>query len=246
MGGGLDRGTSTLLMGPTGSGKSSVASQFAAAVAERGEAADIYLFDEGLTTYLARAEGLGIDLKRHVDAGLVNIKQIDPAELSPGEFAHIARRGVIESKTRVVVIDSLNGYLMAMPEARHLIAQMHELLAYLNQQGVVTLVITAQHGFLGTSMTTPVDVSYIADAVLLFRYFEAEGAIHNAISVIKKRTGGHERTIRELQLSPRGINVGRVLDEFNGVLTGVPVYRGSAESLLERRELDQRSGKGDG
>jgi circadian clock protein KaiC len=245
MGGGLDRGTSTLLMGPAGSGKSSLATQFAHAAAERGESADIYLFDEGLTTYLARAAGLGIDLKRHVDAGLVSIKQIDPAELSPGEFAHIVRRGIVERGARVVVIDSLNGYLMAMPEARYLVAQMHELLAYLNQQGVVTLVITAQHGFLGTSMTTPVDVSYIADAVLLFRYFEAAGAVRNAVSVIKKRTGGHERTIRELQLSPRGISIGRALAEFHGVLTGVPVFRGGAESLLRKNGEVQGAGGDD-
>ncbi|MFN2481405.1 MAG: ATPase domain-containing protein [Pyrinomonadaceae bacterium] len=234
MGGGLDRGTSTLLMGPAGSGKSSVAAQFAAAVAARGESADIYIFDEGLTTYLVRAEGLGIDLARHVEAGLVNIKQIDPAELSPGEFAHIVRRGIDERRTRVVVIDSLNGYLMAMPEARYLIAQMHELLAYLNQRGVVTLVITAQHGFLGASMTSPVDVSYMADTVVLFRYFEAAGAVRNAISVIKKRTGVHERTIRELQLSSQGISVGRALDEFHGVLMGVPVFRGGAAALLTK------------
>jgi circadian clock protein KaiC len=245
MGGGLDRGTSTLLMGPAGSGKSSLAAQFAAEAAARGETADIYIFDEGLTTYLARAEGLGIDLKRHFEAGSVSIKQIDPAELSPGEFAHIVRRGIVERRSRVVVIDSLNGYLMAMPEARYLIAQMHELLAYLNQQGVVTLVITAQHGFLGTSMTTPVDVSYIADTVLLFRYFEAAGAVHNAVSVIKKRTGGHERTIRELQLSPRGISVGRALDEFQGVLTGVPVYRGRSASLMDRNEGSGEAGGGD-
>jgi circadian clock protein KaiC len=245
MGGGLDRGTSTLLMGPAGSGKSSLAAQFAASCAGRGESADIYIFDEGLTTYLARAEGLGIDLKRHFEAGLVSIKQIDPAELSPGEFAHIVRRGIVEREARVVVIDSLNGYLMAMPEARYLIAQMHELLAYLNQQGVVTLVITAQHGFLGASMTTPVDVSYIADTVMLFRYFEAAGAVRNAVSVIKKRTGGHERTIRELQLSPRGISVGRALEEFHGVLTGVPVYRGGSESLLKKNEGSQGVGGGD-
>ena len=243
MGGGLDRGTSTLLMGPAGSGKSSVAAQFAAAAAARGETADVYLFDEGLTTYLARAEGLGNDLKRHYEAGLVRLKQIDPAELSPGEFAHIVRRGIEESGTRVVVIDSLNGYLMAMPEARHLIAQMHELLAYLNQRGVVTLIITAQHGFLGTSMTSPVDVSYIADNVLLFRYFEAAGAVRNAISVIKKRTGGHERTIRELRLSQGGISVGGALKEFRGVLTGVPVFSGVSESLMEK---DEGSGRGAG
>ena len=244
MGGGLDRGTSTLLMGPAGSGKSSLATQFAAAAAARGEAVSVYIFDEGRATYLARSAGIGIDLARHLGDGRVGIQQIDPAELSPGEFAHIVRGGVREHGARVVIIDSLNGYLMAMPEERHLIAQMHELLAYLNQQGVVTLVITAQHGFLGTSMTTPVDVSYIADNVILFRYFEAAGAVRNAVSVVKKRTGGHERTIRELQMSERGISVGPPLAQFHGVLTGVPTFGGAAGSLFGRGE-EGREADGD-
>lgn len=245
MGGGLDRGTGTLLMGPAGSGKSSLATQFAAAAAARGEAVNVYLFDEGRATYLARSAGLGNDIARHVEDGLVSVQQIDPAELSPGEFAHVVRRGVRDNGARVVVIDSLNGYLMAMPEERHLIAQMHELLAYLNQQGVVTLLITAQHGFLGTAMTTPVDVSYIADNVILFRYFEAVGAVHNAISVMKKRTGGHERTIRELQMSPRGISVGEPLAQFHGVLTGVPTFAGGAGALFGRGARAEESGGGD-
>jgi len=241
MGGGLDRGTSTLLMGPAGSGKSSLASQFAAAAAARGEAVNLYLFDEGRATYLARSAGLGIDIASHLETGRVSIQQIDPAELSPGEFAHIVRRGVKENGARVVVIDSLNGYLMAMPEERHLIAQMHELLAYLNQQGVVTLLITAQHGFLGASITTPVDVSYIADNVILFRYFEAAGAVRNAISVVKKRTGGHERTIRELQMTARGISVGAPLAQFHGVLTGVPTFGGGAAVLFGRGKRGEES-----
>lgn len=241
MGGGLDHGTSTLLMGPAGSGKSSLASQFVAAAAERGEAACIYIFDEGTQTYLARSKGLGIDIARHVESGLVGIQQIDPAELSPGEFAHIVRRAVDENRSRIIVIDSLNGYLQAMPEEKYMIAQMHELLAYLNQRGVVSMLVTAQHGFLGTSMTTPVDVSYLADTVLLFRYFEAAGAVHNAISVVKKRTGAHERTIRELKMSARGIDVGRPLTEFQGVLTGVPVYGGGAPSLINRSNLARQS-----
>jgi circadian clock protein KaiC len=245
MGGGLDRGTSTLLMGPAGSGKSSLASQFAATAAARGETVNIYIFDEGRATYLARSEGLGIELKSHVEAGRVSVQQIDPAELSPGEFAHIVRRGVNESRARVVIIDSLNGYLQAMPEERYLIAQMHELVTYLNQQGVVSMIVTAQHGFLGTAMATPVDVSYIADTVLLFRYFEAEGAVRNAISVIKKRTGGHERTIRELRMSPSGISVGKPLAEFQGVLTGVPVYRGGAAALLKKPGGERESGGGE-
>jgi circadian clock protein KaiC len=246
MGGGLDRGTSTLLMGPAGSGKSSLASQFVAAAAARGEAANVYIFDEGTETYLARTAGLGIDLARHVESGLVSVQQVDPAELSPGEFAHVIRRGVDERNARVVVIDSLNGYLQAMPEERYLIAQMHELLAYLNQRGIVSMIITAQHGFLGTSMNTPVDVSYLADTVLLFRYFEAAGAVHNAVSVVKKRTGAHERTIRELKMSARGINVGPPLEEFQGVLTGVPVFGGGAGALLTKSNFAHRAGGGAG
>jgi circadian clock protein KaiC len=245
MGGGLDRGTSTLLMGPAGAGKSSLASQFAAAAAARGETANIYIFDEGLTTYLARSEGLGIDLKPHIEAGRVSIQQVDPAELSPGEFAHIVHRGVDGSNARVVIIDSLNGYLQAMPDERYLIAQMHELLSYLNQQGVISLVITAQHGFLGAAMASPVDVSYIADTVLLFRYFEAAGAIRNAVSVIKKRTGGHERTIRELRMTSHGIGVGEPLQEFHGILTGVPTFSGGAGSLLRGTNGARESGGND-
>ncbi len=245
IGGGLDRGTGTLLMGPAGSGKSSLATQFAAAAAARGEQVNLYLFDEGRAIYLARSAGLGIDIASHVETGRVSIQQIDPAELSPGEFAHVVRRGVKENGARVVVIDSLNGYLMAMPEERHLIAQMHELLAYLNQQGVVTLLITAQHGFIGTSMTTPVDVSYIADNVILFRYFEAAGTVHNAISVVKKRTGGHERTIRELEMTARGIGVGPPLAQFHGVLTGVPTFGGEAMTLFGRDAQKTQEPNGD-
>jgi circadian clock protein KaiC len=245
MGGGLDRGTSTLLMGPAGSGKSSLATQFSAAAAARGEAVNIYIFDEGRATYLARSAGLGIDLSPHLEEGRVVIQQIDPAELSPGEFAHVVRRGVRDRGARVVVIDSLNGYLMAMPEERHLVSQMHELLAFLNQQGVVTLLITAQHGFMGTAMVTPIDVSYLADTVLLFRYFEAAGAVRNAVSVVKKRTGGHERTIRELQMTGRGISVGAPLADFHGVLTGVPTFSGGAGALFARGARGREAAGGD-
>ena len=244
MGGGLDRGTATLLMGPAGSGKSSVAAQFVAAAAERGEFAAVFLFDEGVGTYLTRAAGLGIEMERHLAAGRVRVQQIDPAELSPGEFAHLVRRAVEEQGARIVVIDSLNGYLQAMPEERFLIVQMHELLTYLNQQGVVTLLVTAQHGFLGMNMSTPVDVSYLADTVLLFRYFEAAGAVRNAISVVKKRTGRHERTLRELRMSGAGVAVGPPLTEFQGVLTGVPTYRGPAETS-RRADGRQEAAAGD-
>ncbi|HEX8178300.1 MAG TPA: ATPase domain-containing protein [Pyrinomonadaceae bacterium] len=245
LGGGLDRGTSTLLLGPAGSGKSSVAARFAATAAERGEISAIYVFDETLATYIARARGLGIDLQAYIDTGRVRLQQIDPAELTPGEFTHILCRAVDQEGARVVVIDSLNGYLQAMPEERYLIAQMHELLMYLNQKGVVSLLVTAQHGFLGSSMIAPVDVSYLADTVLLFRYFEARGAVRNAISVVKKRTGYHERAIRELNISKDGVVVGRPLTEFHGVLTGVPLFSGSASTLREATSPREADATGD-
>jgi circadian clock protein KaiC len=227
LGGGLDRGTATLVMGPAGSGKSSLATHFAAATAARGEAASVFIFDEGVNIYLSRAAGLGTDLRAEVEAGRLKVQQVDPAEMSPGEFAHVVCEAVEKDGARVVIIDSLNGYLQAMPDERYLTAQMHELLTYLNQQGVVTILVMAQHGFMGTAMSSPVDVSYLADTVVMLRYFEAEGAIRRAISVVKKRTGRHEDTIRELRLSAaRGVEVGAPLTQFRGVLTGVPVFTG--------------------
>jgi len=224
LGGGLDRGTATLFLGPAGSGKSSLAAHFAAAAAARGEPAAAFIFDEGVNTYLGRAAGLGTDLRAEVEAGRFKVQQVDPAELSPGEFAHSVCTAV-EGGVRLVIIDSLNGYLQAMPDERFLTAQMHELLTYLNQQGVVTLLVMAQHGFLGTGMSSPVDVSYLADTVVLLRYFEVAGAIRRAVSVVKKRTGRHEDTIREMRLSAaRGIEVGEPLTAFRGVLTGVPMF----------------------
>jgi circadian clock protein KaiC len=234
LGGGLDRGTSTLVLGPAGCGKSSLASHFAAAAAARGERAAAFIFDEGVNTYLTRASGLGTNLREQVEAGRLTVQQVDPAELSPGEFAHAVCRTVEHDGARLVVIDSLNGYLQAMPDERFLTSQMHELLTYLNQQGVVTLLLMAQHGFMG-SMSSPVDVSYLADTVILLRYFEASGAIRRAISVVKKRTGRHEDTIREMRLSAsRGVEVGEPLKGFRGVLTGVPVLTDDAtkQSLL--------------
>ncbi len=223
LGGGLDRGTSTLVLGPAGCGKSSLAAHFAAATAARGEQAAAFIFDEGVNTYLNRAAGLGTNLREQVEAGRLTVQQVDPAELSPGEFAHAVCAAVERDGARLVIIDSLNGYMQAMPDERFLTAQMHELLTYLNQQGVVTLLIMAQHGFMG-SMASPVDVSYLADTVVLLRYFEAAGAIRRAISVVKKRTGRHEDTIREMRLSSsRGVEVGEPLTAFRGVLTGVPV-----------------------
>jgi circadian clock protein KaiC len=233
LGGGLDRGTSTLVLGPAGSGKSTLAAQFIAAAAARGEPAAAFIFDELRETFLSRAAGIGTNMDKFEEEGLLSLQQVDPAELSPGEFAHAVLRSVNEDGARVVLIDSLNGYLNAMPEERFLVIQMHELLTYLNQQGVVTLMVMAQHGFLGSGMATPVDVSYLADTVVMLRYFEAHGAVHRALSVIKKRSGVHEHTIRELEISSEGIRVGKPLTDFQGVLTGVPTYDGATQLLKD-------------
>jgi circadian clock protein KaiC len=229
--GGLDRGTSTLLMGPAGSGKSALATRYVCAAAERGEKSVIFAFDEGLEILLARAEKLGMNLRQHIDSGLVRVQQIDPAELSPGEFTSIVRDSVEQYGARLVVIDSLNGYLQAMPEERFLTAHLHEMLAFLRRRGVVTLLVMVQHGFVGR-MDGPVDVSYIADTVVLTRYFEASGRVRKAISVVKKRSGAHEDTIREFSVGPGGILVGPPLTGFHGVLTGVPEYDGRDSGTL--------------
>ena len=234
LGGGLDRGTSTLLMGPAGVGKSSVAAQYASAAAERGERAAVFVFDESVAVYLTRATGLGMSLSHHVAAGRISLRQVDPAELSPGEFVSTVREVVERDRPSVVVIDSLNGYLNAMPEEQFLTLQMHELLAYLAHHDIVTILVMAQHGLLGAGMQTVVDVSYLADTVVIFRYYEAEGAVHQAVSVLKKRTGYHERTIRELSLTPGQIRVGEPLHRFDGILTGSPRTRSDAASRLAR------------
>lgn len=232
LGGGLDRGTSTLMAGPAGCGKSSIAIQYAAAAAERGELASVYLFDEGLTTLFKRSRGLGQDLSTYVDRGTLDIQQLDPAELSPGDFIDQIRNAVEARDLRVLVIDSLNGFLNAMPGEHLLIVQLHELLSYLNQRGVVTILVMAQYGILGASMESPVDISYLADTVILLRYFEAAGKVRKAISVVKKRSGGHEETVRELQIGPGRILVGDPLVQFQGVLSGIPKYVGSVEELM--------------
>lgn len=229
LGGGPHRGTSTLIIGPAGAGKSLIGTQYAVTAARRGEPVAIFAFDEGRAVALSRARSVGLDLETFVANGTVTLQQIDPADLSAGEFAHAVRTAVDERGARVVVIDSLNGYLYAMPDEHALQAQLHELLSYLDERGVLTIIIVAQHGLLGTQLETPADVSYLADAVLLVRFFEAHGGVRKAISVLKKRTGGHERTIRELSMSPSGISVGAPLERFHGVLTGVPVFRGDGE-----------------
>ncbi len=226
LGGGIERGTSTLLVGAAGTGKSSLAAQFVAAAGARGQRSAVFIFDESLNTLLARTDGLGIGLRGYVDSGLATVQQIDPAELTPGELAHAVRQAVEQQQASIVVIDSLNGYLNAMPEERFLINQLHEMLTYLGQAGTATLLIGAHQGMIGTQMITPVDASYLADSVILMRYFETQGEVRQAISVVKKRGGAHERTIRELRLAASGIHVGPPLREFRGVLTGVPIFEG--------------------
>jgi circadian clock protein KaiC len=222
LGGGLDPGTSSLFMGPAGAGKSSVAMQYAVAAAARGDRAVLFMFDESLHTMRLRAASLGIDIEKAIGSGHIRTHQIDPAEVPPGEFAHLVRQAVDRDGAKLVVIDSLNGYLNAMPEERFLMTQLHELLTYLGHQGVVTILIVAQHGLIGGEMQTPVDTSYLADVVLVFRYFETAGTIRQAISVMKKRSGQHERSVRELTLSTTGIHVGDPLKDFQGILAGVP------------------------
>jgi circadian clock protein KaiC len=232
LGGGIDAGTATLLMGPAGAGKSTIATQFASAAAGRGERVAFYAFDEGLRTLYTRANALGMNLDAHTSAGHFTARQIDPAEMTPGEFASGVVDAVDRDGASLIVIDSLNGYMNAMPEERFLTVHLHELLSFLNQRGVATILVMAQHGMMGASMVAPVDISYLADTVLLLRYFEAEGEIRQAISVLKKRSGDHERAIRELRLGD-GIRVGEKLVNFRGVLTGVPNYAGPGAMLRD-------------
>jgi circadian clock protein KaiC len=222
IGGGLERGTSTLIQGAAGTGKSTVSALFCARAAERGEHSALFIFDESPNTLFSRLEGLNIPLKKHVDAGLVTVQPVDPGELSPGEFVHAIRRAVEQHHAKIVVIDSLNGYLNSMPDEKFLIIQLHEILTYLGQQGAASMLVTAQHGLMGAQMTAPVDASYLADAVVLLRYFEAEGEVRQAISVVKMRGGEHERTIREFSMKGGRINIGEPLRDYRGVLTGVP------------------------
>ena len=227
LGGGIEQGTSTLIVGASGTGKSTLAAQFAAAAAKRGEGAALFVFDESTETLLSRCDQLGVDLRATVESGVVSLQQIDPVELAPGALIHAIRLAVEARNAKVIVIDSLNGYLNAMPEERFLTIQLHELLMYLGQKGVATILIGAHQGLIGSQMNTPVDASYLADAVVLLRYFEAKGEVRQAISVMKKRGSKHERTIREFRLDGGRISVGEALRSFRGILTGVPVYEGA-------------------
>jgi circadian clock protein KaiC len=233
LGGGLEEGTSTLIVGAAGTGKSTLAAQFVVSAARRGARAARFVFDEAAQTLLTRCAALGIDLRAQLDAGLVTLQQVDPAELTPGELTQSVRRAVDEG-AKIIMIDSLNGYLNAMPEERFLTIQLHEMLMYLAQRGVATILIGAHQGLLGSTMQTPVDASYLADAVVLLRYFEARGEVRQAISIMKKRGGAHERTIREFRIDRGGVRVGKTLREFRGVLTGVPVYEGAADPLMSK------------
>ncbi len=235
LGGGLPQGSSALLMGPAGCGKTSVALQFCIAAAERGERSALFLFDETEGMLRTRCRKLGRPLEPHIESGLLSLQQIEPAELSPGEFAMIIRRAV-EGKddnhlpghgpAKIVLIDSLNGYLSSMSQEKQLVSQLHELFKYTNQQGVLMLVTLSQSGMTGMNMRNPVDSTYLADSVVLFRFFESRGRVRKAISVIKKRSGPHEDTLRELTMTGTGVHIGEALDEFQGVLTGVPLFLG--------------------
>jgi circadian clock protein KaiC len=225
LGGGIDRGTTTLLIGPPGTGKSTVAIQYAAAAATRGEHAAVFAFDESRSILLSRSAGLGIPLVQGRGAGEIMVRQIDPAEIAPGEFAQLIRESVERDRASVVVIDSLNGYLNAMPEAQFLTAQLHELLSYLNNHGVATFLVVAQSGLMGPTMQSPVDASYLADAVVMMRMYEHAGRVKKAISVLKKRSGWHEESIRQIWFDEGGLHLSEPLMHLRGVLSGVPVER---------------------
>lgn len=237
LGGGLDRGTNALLIGAAGVGKSSLALTYAIAAAERGEHAVLFAFDEGRGTLEARARAIGLPLEPMLNSGKIRVQQIDPAELSPGEFAAAVRHSVEVDGARVILIDSLNGYLNAMPDERFLILQMHELLSYLGQRGVVTILVLAQHGLVGP-METPLDISYLSDAVLMLRYFEYGGTVRRALSVVKKRSGDHEHTIREFRLGQHGVTLGPPMTEFSGIFSGTPRYIGGGAPLMPEGRHD--------
>jgi circadian clock protein KaiC len=244
--GGLTTGSTTLLLGPAGVGKSTIAMLFAVAALRAGKKVAVYIFDEVLETLMERSEKLCScqegGIRSYVEDGALHAQQVDPAELSPGAFAHEVRRAVNDG-ARLVIIDSLNGYMNSMPEERFLTTHLHELFSYLNQKGVVTIMVVAQHGLsLSGGASGDLDVSYLADTVLLLRYFEATGQIFQAISVFKKRTGAHERTLRELKISRAGVAVGEPLEEFRGIMTGVPTYEGKTPRILTPSAQSESSG----
>ena len=235
LGGGLTCGNNSLFMGPSGVGKTTTAVAAVVSALRAGERAVYYLFDEALSTLVVRARALGLDIEPYLKTGQLQVLALDPAEVSPGEFAHMVRYAVEEQDALFVVIDSLNAYLQAMPGSKYLMLQMHELLTYLNHRNVVTILILGQHGMLG-ELQSDVDMSYLADAVLLFRFFEARGKLLKAVSMVKSRTTRHEQTIREFRMGPQGLQVGEELTDFEGVLAGVTAYRGALPMLGETRD----------
>lgn len=228
LGGGIEEGSSTLIAGPPGTGKSTLAAQFVSTCLTYRQRAAMFIFEESASNLLNRSSSIGLDLRSHLDSGQLSLRQVDPAQLTPGEFVHIVCRAADEG-AKVIVIDSINGFLQSMPSEKLLVTHMHELLTYLGQRGVVTLMVGVQPGMLGSNMSTQVDASYLADNVILLRYFETLGEVQQAISIFKKRGSQHERTIRRIAITPRGINIGPVLREFHGILTGVPKMMGNGQ-----------------
>lgn len=233
--GGPRRGTSVLLTGPAGSGKSSIAMRYALAACSRGEMVTFYEFDERIGTLVARAKSMGEEIDEAIGDECLRLVQVDPTEIAPSQFAWMVREEVEKRGVKLLILDSLNGYLASMPDEKQLILQLHELLSYLNQQGVVTLLLNPQHGLVGTMMTGQLDISYVADSVILFRFFEAQGRLRKAISVLKNRSGPHEDAIRELRFDHQGVRIGDPLTDFNGVLTGTPEYIGKDRPLMDPR-----------
>jgi circadian clock protein KaiC len=232
LGGGLTRATSALVMGPAGAGKSVVVTQYAHAAAARGERAAMFVFDESRETFLARAAGAGLDLRPHLASGLCSLTQMDPLEMAPDQFSHAVVSAVDPGGARLVIIDSLNGYMSSTPEESFLAHRFHELLACLGRLDVITLVTLSQHGFVGPMADTNLDVSYLADTVILLRFFEAVGEMRKCISVPKMRSGFHQLSLREYRISREGLEVGEPVSEFQGVLTGAPTYLGHRAPLL--------------
>ncbi|RKR37579.1 ATPase domain-containing protein [Paraburkholderia sp. BL17N1] len=242
LGGGLIPGTNALMIGPSGVGKTTTVVSCLIAALERGERCVYYVFDETLVTLTIRCATLGMHLAPHVESGLLTLRQIDPAEISPGEFASDVRRSVEQDGARFVAIDSLNAYLQAMPGERYLLLQMHELLGYLNQQGVITMLVLGQHGIIG-EVQTDIDISYLSDVVVLFRYFEHHGEVLTAVTAVKSRANAHERSIRQFRLGSNGVEVGEALRDFEGVLSGLPAYRGSTTLLGATNRVLDTSGQ---
>jgi circadian clock protein KaiC len=240
IGGGLDRGTSVLLLGPSGTGKSLMVAQFLCAAAERGEPSVFYVFDERIQTLVQRTESIGLPLQQHIEQGTIHVRQIDPAELSVGEFSNAAQRLVEDDNIRLVAIDSLNGYAYAMPNDRSLSVHLHELASYLNQQAVISILTMTQHGLFSEHLVQPFDVSYIADSVILFRHFEFAGRVHKAISVYKRRSGPHETSIREFKIEADGLKISEPLTQFQGILGGLPQFLGDKLDGRSSTKPDQR------